>query len=48
MERIQKLVLLLVTSVSCVFPATEERDIARWEQKARQVTIIRDDWGIAH
>ncbi|MBV9225966.1 MAG: acylase [Acidobacteriaceae bacterium] len=47
-ERIQKLVLLLVTSVSCVFPATEERDIARWEQKARQVTIIRDDWGIAH
>jgi len=23
-------------------------DIARWERQARNVTIIRDDWGIAH
>ncbi|MBV9745581.1 MAG: penicillin acylase family protein, partial [Acidobacteriia bacterium] len=23
-------------------------DIARWEREARNVTIIRDDWGIAH
>src|SRR5881396_2770466 len=23
-------------------------DISRWEQEARNVTIIRDDWGIAH
>src|SRR6266480_2507612 len=24
------------------------RDIARWERQAQNVTIIRDDWGIAH
>src|SRR5438477_1277084 len=23
-------------------------DVARWEQQARNVTIIRDNWGIAH
>jgi acyl-homoserine-lactone acylase len=25
-----------------------ERDAVRWAQEARHVTIIRDDWGIAH
>jgi Penicillin amidase len=25
-----------------------ERDSARWAQEAKHVTIIRDDWGIAH
>jgi acyl-homoserine lactone acylase PvdQ len=24
------------------------QDVARWEQRAQRVTIIRDDWGIAH
>jgi acyl-homoserine-lactone acylase len=24
------------------------QDVARWERQARNVTIIRDDWGIAH
>src|SRR5207253_5367258 len=23
-------------------------DVARWEREARNVTIVRDDWGIAH
>src|ERR1035441_6340882 len=23
-------------------------ETARWEQQARRITIIRDDWGIAH
>jgi acyl-homoserine-lactone acylase len=27
-------------------PSTQ--DIARWERQAKNVTIIRDDWGIAH
>jgi acyl-homoserine-lactone acylase len=27
---------------------TTNPDIARWEQQARNVTITRDDWGIAH
>ena len=29
-------------------PRAQQRDVARWEQQASRVTIIRDDWGIAH
>lgn len=36
--------LLLVIAALMQTPA----DIARWERQARSVTIIRDDWGIAH
>src|SRR3989454_12120282 len=28
--------------------ATNPREVARWERQARNVTIIRDDWGIPH
>ncbi len=28
--------------------AAASSDVARWEHEAEQVTIIRDDWGIAH
>ncbi|HEV2991943.1 MAG TPA: acylase [Candidatus Angelobacter sp.] len=31
-----------------VFPSVTEPEAARWEQEARNVTIIRDNWGIAH
>src|SRR5215831_7149790 len=39
--------------LSCALPCfavepPKSQDIARWEQEARNVTIIRDDWGIAH
>ena len=27
---------------------TQQEDMARWEREAASVTIIRDDWGIAH
>ncbi len=37
--------LLLCASFS--FAATQA-DISHWEQQAKKVTIIRDDWGIAH
>ncbi|HWW98351.1 MAG TPA: acylase, partial [Edaphobacter sp.] len=30
------------------FEAPSKPEIARWEQHARNVTILRDDWGIAH
>lgn len=30
------------------FAASSKAEIARWERQARSVTIIRDDWGIAH
>src|SRR3954470_20433737 len=47
--RLSKLFLVLL---SLVLPlaanAATKAEIARWEQQARNVTIIRDDWGIAH
>ena len=44
-----KLVLVLaVVTTSSVLHAAECPEVARWKQEAQQVTIIRDDWGIAH
>jgi acyl-homoserine-lactone acylase len=50
-----KLVALLIgTATIAAIPAPPPlaaqtpEEIARWEQRARNVTIIRDDWGIAH
>ena len=31
-----------------MLPAVAATDALRWEQQARTVTIVRDDWGIAH
>jgi acyl-homoserine-lactone acylase len=44
------LVLGLATaSIAAVaFQAANNPNLARWEQQARNVTIIRDDWGMAH
>ena len=42
----KKLVLLLVVASSCF--AFQSTEAARWEKQARGVTIVRDDWGIAH
>ena len=39
------LALAAATSAAGQGPAA---DASRWEQEARRVTIIRDDWGIAH
>src|SRR5213596_2618940 len=36
--------LLLVASA----PAQRRSDVLRWQAQAARVTIIRDDWGIAH
>src|SRR6266576_2476536 len=49
-------ILLLVSSALClaaVAPAQQRGpggggDLARWQRRAQGVTIIRDDWGIAH
>src|SRR5271154_2506230 len=43
--------LLILTFVSSSFAplhATESPEVARWEREAANVTIVRDDWGIAH
>ncbi|MCC6319358.1 MAG: penicillin acylase family protein [Gemmatimonadaceae bacterium] len=43
---------ILVSSVAlvaaCAAPSSRSPDMARWEQRAANVTITRDDWGIAH
>src|SRR5689334_8802230 len=44
----QFIIILLATSASWSSTAAQQPEIARWEQEARSVTIIRDDWGIAH
>ena len=45
-------VLLLLGAAICMLPgaarAAATSDIPRWEREAQNVTIYRDDWGIAH
>src|SRR5579862_9094219 len=40
--------LLAATCASFNLEAAANPEAARWKQHARNVTIIRDDWGIAH
>ncbi len=48
----KKLILIFVAAFSIVFieqtARAQSNDRQRWEQQARNVTIVRDDWGIAH
>ena len=44
----KRLILVIAASASFAFPGAGRPDLARWERQARNVTIIRDDWGIAH
>src|SRR6202051_616631 len=44
-----KFVLILAAaSAAFAFQTDRNADVARWEKEAQNVTIIRDDWGIAH
>jgi acyl-homoserine-lactone acylase len=46
---LKKLVLLLAAASSAfAFQTPTAADTARWEKEARSVTVIRDNWGIAH
>jgi len=48
-QMLSKSVLLLASALVCFgLQAARETELARWEREARGVTIIRDDWGIAH
>ena len=42
------LLLLAAVSAAIAFQAAKNPDAARWEQRAKGITIVRDDWGIAH
>jgi acyl-homoserine-lactone acylase len=45
----KKLILLLVlASVGCGPSPIDNPEAARWEERAQNVTIIRDDWGVPH
>ena len=39
---------MAASSVAFAAPAAKNTETARWEQAAQNVTITRDDWGIAH
>ena len=42
------LVLALALVCAAVSQTPPARDAARWQREAQDVTIVRDDWGIAH
>ena len=42
------LLAFAAVSASLAFQGDSNADLARWKQEAKNVTIIRDDWGIAH
>jgi acyl-homoserine-lactone acylase len=49
MKSVNRLLVILAAAVATfAFQATRDPDAARWEQEARSVTIVRDDFGIAH
>ena len=39
---------LVFAAAACVPQAAANTELAEWQQQAQNVTIIRDDWGIAH
>ena len=45
--RVHRVIALLMLSAVARAPA-QAGDVARWEREAGDVTIVRDDWGIAH
>jgi len=42
------LLVLAIFSLSCSQRAIVNEDVVRWERRAQNVTIVRDDWGIPH
>lgn len=42
------LVLFTVLMITACSPATDDSEVTRWQKTADRVTIIRDNWGIAH
>src|SRR5712672_43824 len=48
MKKIILVLILAASSATFAAQAGKNADAARWAQEARNVTIVRDDWGIAH
>ncbi|HET7551832.1 MAG TPA: penicillin acylase family protein [Gemmatimonadaceae bacterium] len=47
MKKLLLVLALAAASASCAANAAND-DVDRWEKRAQDVTITRDDWGIAH
>jgi acyl-homoserine lactone acylase PvdQ len=47
---VKKLIFVLSVALVSLAPQVTrgQPEVGRWEQRARSVTIVRDDWGIAH
>ena len=48
MKKLALVVFLLAAPGSFAQQRAKNPEAGRWEQEARNVTIVRDDWGIAH
>ncbi|MCX6549940.1 MAG: acylase [Acidobacteria bacterium] len=48
MKRLIVLFILTVACASCSIEAAQDPQRAAWQRQAQDVTITRDDWGIAH
>ena len=48
MKKLVLVVAFLFWATPLAGQAPTPQEIARWERQAQNVTIIRDDWGIAH
>ena len=44
----KKVALVLAATMLSWAPPTADKEVAAWAKQARNVTIIRDDWGIPH
>ncbi|MBI4500570.1 MAG: acylase [Gemmatimonadetes bacterium] len=44
----KQLVLIVTATCALSAPLAAQQEVAAWERQAQNVTIIRDDWGIAH
>jgi acyl-homoserine lactone acylase PvdQ len=47
-RKIPLVLILAAASAAIAFQPAKDPDAARWERHAKDVTIVRDDWGIAH
>jgi acyl-homoserine-lactone acylase len=48
MTRLAVLLVLAVSAAACAAGPSPGSEEARWQERAANVTIIRDDWGIPH
>src|SRR3954464_3074640 len=44
----KKIFVALLAAAAPVLAQSPAADLAKWEKQAQGITIVRDDWGIAH